>query len=203
MTTIVGNPDGGGPVDLAKQRVAIESDGGVGVNVALLIGHGSVRSAVIGAANRAPTADELAKMPTYYIMDLADGMAETVAKEMPSSAEIAANMWLPEAEMKVYSGEYGRTGFQGGLNWYRVRTSGRFNAELELFSGRTIDVPSTFISGASDWGIHQGPGALERMQKVACTNMKEIHLIPGAGHWVQQEKPDEVNRLLLEFLAKS
>lgn len=149
------------------------------------------------------TADELAKMPTYYIMDLADGMAETVAKEMPSSAEIAANKWLPEAEMKVYSGEYGRTGFQGGLNWYRVRTSGRFNAELELFTGRTIDVPSTFISGASDWGIHQGPGALERMQKVACTNMKEIHLIPGAGHWVQQEKPDEVNRLLLEFLSKS
>ncbi len=149
------------------------------------------------------TADELAKMPTYYIMDLADGMAETVAKEMPSPAEIAANMWLPEAEMKVYSGEYGRTGFQGGLNWYRVRTSGRFNAELELFTGRTIDVPSTFISGASDWGIHQGPGALERMQKVACTNMKEIHLIPGAGHWVQQEKPDEVNRLLLEFLSKS
>ena len=152
---------------------------------------------------KAWVAEELAKMPTYYIMDLADGMAETVAKEMPSSAEIAANKWLPEAEMKVYSGEYGRTGFQGGLNWYRVRTSGRFNAELELFSGRTIDVPSTFISGASDWGIHQGPGALERMQKVACPNMKEIHLIPGAGHWVQQEKPDEVNRLLLEFLSKS
>ena len=98
-----------------------------------------------------------------------------------SAAEIAANTWLPEHELAVYSGEYERTGFQGGLNWYRVRTSGRFNAELELFTGRTIDVPSTFISGASDWGIHQGPGALERMQKVACTNMKEIHLIPGAG----------------------
>ena len=148
------------------------------------------------------TADELAKMPTYYIMDLTEGMAETVAKEMPSPAEVAANRWLTEAELEVYSSEYERTGFQGGLQWYRVRTSGRFNGEFELFSGRTIDVPSTFIAGASDWGIHQSPGVLERMQKTACTKMTDPHLIPGAGHWVQQEQPDAVNRLLLSFLKK-
>ena len=41
------------------------------------------------------------------------------------------------------------------------------------------------------------------MQKSACTDMKEIHLIPGAGHWVQQEQPDEVNRLLIDFLRKT
>ncbi|HLM10979.1 MAG TPA: alpha/beta hydrolase, partial [Reyranella sp.] len=136
-------------------------------------------------------------------MDLADGMAATVAKEMPSPSEIAANRWLTEDELRVYSGEYERNGFQGGLQWYRVRTGGRFNGELEVFDGRTIDVPATFISGRSDWGIHQSPGALERMQKVACTNMKEIHLIEGAGHWVQQEQPDEVNRLLLQFLKST
>ena len=62
---------------------------------------------------------------------------------------------------------------------------------------------AAFVFWGAHSGGHQGPGALERMQKVACTNMKEIHLIPGAGHWVQQEKPDEVNRLLLEFLSKS
>ncbi|MFI4999695.1 MAG: alpha/beta fold hydrolase, partial [Reyranellales bacterium] len=72
--------------------------------------------------------------------------------------------------------------------------------ELELFAGRTVAVPSTFIAGRSDWGIHQSPGALERMQKVACTKMAEIHLIDGAGHWVQQEQPGEVNRLLTGFL---
>jgi pimeloyl-ACP methyl ester carboxylesterase len=148
-------------------------------------------------------AEELARMPTYYIMDLAEGMAETVAKEMPSPAEIAANRWLPDRELKVYSDEYQRNGFQGGLNWYRVRTSGQANGELEVFSGRTIDVPATFISGRSDWGIYQSPGAIEKMQKSACTRMKEIHLIEGAGHWVQQEKPDEVNRLLLTFLKNS
>lgn len=145
-------------------------------------------------------AEELAKMPTYYVMDLADGMAETVAKEMPTPAEIASNAWLPDRELKVYSDEYTRTGFQGGLNAYRVRTTGRFGAEHEIFSGRTIDVPATFISGSSDWGIYQNPGAIERMQKTACTRMKEIHLIEGAGHWVQQEQADEVNRLLLQFL---
>ncbi|MGD9882229.1 MAG: alpha/beta fold hydrolase [Reyranella sp.] len=145
-------------------------------------------------------AEELAKMPTYYIMDLADGMAETVAKQMPTPAEIAGNTWLPDRELKVYSDEYTRTGFQGGLNAYRVRTTGRFGAEFEVYSGRTIDVPSTFISGCSDWGIYQNPGAIDRMQKTACTRMKEIHLIEGAGHWVQQEQADEVNRLLLQFL---
>jgi pimeloyl-ACP methyl ester carboxylesterase len=149
------------------------------------------------------TAEEIAKMPTYYIMDLGDGMAATVAKEMPSPSEIAANRWLTEDELRVYSGEYERNGFQGGLQWYRVRTSARFNGELEIFAGRTIDVPATFISGRSDWGIHQSPGALERMQKTACTNMKQIHLIEGAGHWVQQEQPDEVNRLLLQFLKST
>ena len=149
------------------------------------------------------TAEELAKLPTYYIMDLGDGMAETVAKEMPSPTEIAANRWLPDSELKVYSEEYKRTGFQGGLNWYRVRTTGRANGELEVFSGRTVDVPATFISGKSDWGIYQTPGAIEKMQKSACTRMKQIHLIDGAGHWVQQEKPDEVNRLLLQFLKET
>ncbi len=148
-------------------------------------------------------AEELAKMPTYYIMDLADGMAETVAKHMPTKAEIAANKWLTEAELRVYSGEYQRNGFQGGLNWYRVRTSGLVSKEYEAFAGRTIDVPSTFISGASDWGNYQSPGALALMQKSACTDMKEIHLVPGAGHWVQQEQADEVNRLLVGFLKST
>src|SRR6516164_9209652 len=97
------------------------------------------------------TATELANMPTYYVMDLAEDMPTAVAKEMPSPAEIAACHWLPDEELAVYAGEYRRNGFQGGLNWYRSRTSGMFEAELQLFSGKTIDVPSIFISGSSDW----------------------------------------------------
>ena len=144
------------------------------------------------------TAAEMAKMPTYYIMDLGDGMAETVAKNMPSAAQIAANTWLPDDELPVYAEEYGRTGFQGGLNHYR---SGGIGAqEQQLFAGRTIDQPSLFIAGASDWGSYQSPGALERMQNEACTDMRAVHMVDGAGHWVQQEQPEETSRLLIEFL---
>ncbi len=147
------------------------------------------------------TAQELAKLPTYYIMELGKGMAETVAPHMPSAAAIAACKWLPEEELRVYSTEFARTGFQGGLQWYRCRTEGVLASELEIFADRTIDVPSCFISGASDWGVYQRPGDFEAMQTKACTRMLSCHLVPGAGHWVQQEQPEEVSRLLLEFLS--
>jgi pimeloyl-ACP methyl ester carboxylesterase len=148
------------------------------------------------------SADELAKMPTYYIMDLADDMPTAVAKEMPSPPEIAACRWLPDDELAVYAGEHRRTGFQGGLNWYRSRSSGAFESELQLFSGRTIDVPSIFISGACDWGVYQRPGAVERMQDTACTRFVGCHLLDGAGHWVQQEQAARVSELLLDFLNR-
>ena len=148
------------------------------------------------------TASELAKMPTYYIMDLADDMPAAVAKEMPSAAEIAANKWLPDSELAVYAGEYGRNGFQGGLNWYRSRTSGTWEAELQLFAGRTIDIPSIFISGTSDWGVYQRPGSVDKMNGTACTRMTGVHLLDGAGHWVQQEQAEKVTELLLGFLRR-
>ncbi|MCX7380925.1 MAG: alpha/beta fold hydrolase [Alphaproteobacteria bacterium] len=149
------------------------------------------------------TAEELAKLPTYYVMDLGEDMAATVAHEMPTADAIAANRWLPEADLAVYAAEYGRTGFQGGLQWYRSRTTGRFETELEMFSGRAIDVPSCFISGASDWGIHQFPGGLEAMNGTSCTQLRFVELIPGAGHWVQQEQPEATVAALSRFLASA
>lgn len=145
------------------------------------------------------TAAELAKLPGYYVMDRDMGMAATVAAEMPSMPDCP---WLSEAELAVYEGEYARTGFQGGLQWYRCRTERRFLPELEVFGGRAIEVPACFIAGASDWGIHQSPGALARMQDETCARMLMCHLVEGAGHWVQQEQPAEVARLLLEFLRR-
>ena len=148
-------------------------------------------------------ADELARMPTYYIMDLDRTMPETVAAEMPSAEAIAACRWLPEDELAIYSGEYRRTGFQGGLQWYRCRTGGVRLGELQLFAGRTIDVPSLFIGGKSDWGTYQTPGAFARMQREACTGMLGAHLIDAAGHWVQQEQPQQVTELLLRLLHQT
>ncbi len=146
------------------------------------------------------SAAELAKMPTYYIMDLDKGMAECVATEMPSAPVIEACKWLPEEELLVYSQEYAKTGFQGGLNWYRCGKDSKLSAQLQLFSGLTIDVPSCYIAGSNDWGIYQSPGSLERMEKTACTKMLSVNFVKGAGHWVQQEQPEEVSELLLQFL---
>jgi pimeloyl-ACP methyl ester carboxylesterase len=148
------------------------------------------------------TAEEFAKMPTYYVMDLNKNMAETVAPVMPTPAEIAANKWFTDADVAVYASEYGRVGFQGGLQGYRRGLDPHNAAELLTFAGRTIDVPSVFISGKSDWGVYQSPGALENMRTKACTNMTGVHLVEGAGHWVQQEQPEEVSRLLLAFLGQ-
>jgi pimeloyl-ACP methyl ester carboxylesterase len=145
------------------------------------------------------TADEVAKMPTYYVMDRDKNMAETVAEVMPTAAEIAACKWLPDDELAVYTAEYERTGFQGGLEGYRC-VGPRFVADLQTFGGRTIDVPSLFIGGKSDWGVFQTPGAFEAMQNTACTRMFGAHLIDGAGHWLEQEQPEQVTRLLLQFL---
>ncbi|MSQ59890.1 MAG: alpha/beta fold hydrolase [Betaproteobacteria bacterium] len=149
---------------------------------------------------KAWSATELAKLPTYYIMDRDLGMAQSVAPEMPSAAQIAACKWLPEDALAVYTAEYERNGFQGGLQWYRCRTTGKFNAEMEIHAGRRIDVPSCFIVGKSDWGVFQKPGDFEAMQNKACTNMVGCHLVEGAGHWVQQEQPEKVSGLLVEFL---
>ena len=158
---------------------------------------------------RAWSATELARLPHYYVMELDKGMAETVAEHMPSPAEIAACDWLPDDELRVYSTEYSRTGFQGGLQWYRSVTSvssifagAGMNADLQVFAGRTIDQPSLFVAGKSDWGIYQRPGALERMQTSACGDLRGLHLLDGAGHWVQQERAEAVSQLVLLFLQR-
>ncbi len=151
---------------------------------------------------RARTAEEMAQIPTYYVMEKDKGMAATVAPHMPPADYIANCKWLTEAEVDVYATEYRRTGFTGALQGYRVRrgSDSRSIAEMQTFSGRAIDVPSQFIAGKSDWGVYQTPGAVDKMRTTACTQMAGFHLIDGAGHWVQQEQPEQVSALLLRFL---
>ena len=145
------------------------------------------------------TAAEWAKLPRYYVMDLDKGMAEQVAADMPTAAEIAANKWLPDADMAVYAEEYGRTGFQGGLNGYRGAPGGD---DLQLFAGKTLDVPSSFMSGKQDWGTYQNPGSLERLEKQITTKYRGTHLLDGAGHWIQQEQAAALSKLLIAFVKK-
>jgi pimeloyl-ACP methyl ester carboxylesterase len=148
-------------------------------------------------------AQELAEMPSYYIMDLDKGMAATVAEHAPGAADAAACTWLPDNELHVYSGEFSRTSFQGGLQWYRNMTEPDGVAQLQRFFGRRIEVPCCFIAGKSDWGPYQSPGALQAMESSACGQYRGSHFIAGAGHWVQQEQPAAVSELLIQFLAEA
>lgn len=134
------------------------------------------------------TAEAMAEMPTYYIMDRGTTMPEAVAAAMPEQP----NAWLSDEDLAVYAGEYARTGFQGGLNWYRCRFVPEYMREQQLFAGRRFAVPLAFIAGARDWGVHQAPGALTAMETRAAEDYRGTHLIDGAGHWVQQERPDDM-----------
>ncbi len=145
-------------------------------------------------------ATEMAHMPTYYIMDAAQDMAQTVSPHMPSPPDVAGCAWMTDADLAVYAAEYQRNGFQGGLQWYRCGAELRFITELQTWAGRSITVPSMFIAGKSDWGTYQKPGEFEKMQRTACTDMRSVHLVGGAGHWVQQEQPGLVTAHLVEFL---
>ena len=146
------------------------------------------------------TATELAKMPTYYIMDAHEDMAQTVAHHMPSPEDIASCAWMPDSDMAVFAAEYGRTGFQGGLQSYRCRTSARFQQDLSVFHGLRVQVPMTFLAGRQDWGWAQFPGALQAMESTFCPDYRGTHLIDGAGHWLQQEQPEATVRHILSFL---
>jgi pimeloyl-ACP methyl ester carboxylesterase len=146
------------------------------------------------------TAAAIAELPRYYVMDLEPGMVETVALEMPSAQHISDCSWLPDGELAVYSGEYRKNGFQGGLQWYRC--AALVGDDLRAFSGQSIDIPACYIAGERDWGTYQKPGSFERMQTSACTQMEGVHLIERAGHWVQQEQPLATARLLTGFLTQ-
>lgn len=145
------------------------------------------------------TAEALAVMPRYYIMDLGVGMGDQ-AMGMAPPMDHACD-WLTDDELMVYTNAFRTTGMQASLNWYRNSTSEAHRDWAAGFSGRTIDIPAFFIAGAQDWGVFQAPDALETMETQACSDYRGTTLIDGAGHWVQQEQPEKVVAALNRFHA--
>ena len=149
-------------------------------------------------------ANELAKMPRYYIMDRADSMREAVARDMKSEdqevVKSRSKRWLSDDELSIYVNEYARTEFQGGLNWYRVQTRPKIASDTEMLAGRKIEIPCVFVSGAKDWGPYQEPGAVENMANV-CTQFKGAKYVNGAGHWLPQEQPQEAVQHILDLVT--
>jgi pimeloyl-ACP methyl ester carboxylesterase len=104
---------------------------------------------------------------------------------------------MTEDDVAVYVAEYERTGFRGGLNWYRnIDRNWERTADLD---GRKIDMPALFMAGTRD-------STMKWMSPDAMTGRVidlRIEMVEGAGHWLQQERPDEVNRALLGLLAEA
>lgn len=111
----------------------------------------------------------------------------------------ALPVWLSDADLDYYAAEFARAGFRGGLNWYRNL---RRNWELSgPWRGQPIRQPSQFIAGSRD-GVLRFPAAKSQLDAypTILPGLRGSHILEGAGHWVQQERASEVNRLLIEFL---
>jgi pimeloyl-ACP methyl ester carboxylesterase len=107
--------------------------------------------------------------------------------------------WLDAGDLATYVAEFARTGFSGGLNWYR-----NIDRNWELlapFKGQTIDVPALYIAGDRDLVVRL-PGvdrAIDSLSRHA-PQLRQALLLRGCGHWTQQERPREVNAALIGFI---
>ena len=106
--------------------------------------------------------------------------------------------WIDEKDVDFYAGEFERTGFRGGLQWYRCAD---LSWELTAaWADARIRQPALFVAGERDGVIAMTPGAIDGM-KEQMPGLRRAVLLPGCGHWTQQERAEEVNRELLEFLG--
>ncbi len=127
--------------------------------------------------------------------EMAADVAATMRGMFDDLSPDAPPGWISDDELAHYVSEFGRTGFTGALNWYR-NYDRNWESTPALVDAR-ITVPALFIGGTTDpIGPTMNPA---RAREVVAGPYTE-RWISGAGHWVQQERPDDVNRMLLEFL---
>jgi pimeloyl-ACP methyl ester carboxylesterase len=112
---------------------------------------------------------------------------------MPEPASLPD--WLAQDELDHYIAEFARTGFTGGINWYR--NFDRNWATTEHLAGAKVECPSLFIGGSRDPVLMMTPPAIAHR---ALTDHRGDVILDGPGHWVQQEAPDAVNAALIDFL---
>jgi pimeloyl-ACP methyl ester carboxylesterase len=107
--------------------------------------------------------------------------------------------WLTEADVDFYAGEFTRAGFRGGLNWYR-----NIDRNWELlapYAGARVMVPALYVAGDRDLVVHfRGMDQLLPNLKKFVPELRRTIMLPGCGHWTQQERPKEVNDAMIAFL---
>lgn len=104
--------------------------------------------------------------------------------------------WLSQAELDFYSAEFARTGFTGGINWYRnMDANWRATPQLD---GVHVTMPSLYVGGSADPVVLMSPPGISDGY---LDDHRGNVMVEGAGHWVQQEDPEATNAALLEFLS--
>jgi pimeloyl-ACP methyl ester carboxylesterase len=107
--------------------------------------------------------------------------------------------WATDEDVEFYAGEFTRAGFRGGLNWYR--NIDRTWELLAPWTGATVDVPALYVAGDRDLVIgFRGMDKLLAVLNQVVPKLARTVMLPGCGHWTQQERPTEVNAAMLEFL---
>ena len=116
---------------------------------------------------------------------------------MPDPETLPA--WLTEADLDVYAAQFARRGFRGGLNWYR-----NIDRNWELlapYAGAVVQVPALYVAGDRDLVVHfPGMDRLLASLPRFVPQLRRTLMLPGCGHWTQQERADEVNAAMIEFL---
>ena len=107
--------------------------------------------------------------------------------------------WLTDTDVDFYAAEFRRTGFRGGLNWYR--NIDRSWELLAPWTGATVTVPALYMAGDRDLVLgFRGMDRLLPALTLVVPNLRDSIILPGCGHWTQQERPAEVNAAMLDFL---
>ena len=147
----------------------------------------TMRMLLYAASGDAPPGDGLGNLPRTATF--LEGLADP-GEALPG--------WLSEADLDFFTGEFERAGFRGGLNWYR-----NIDRNWELmaaFNGKKVTPPSLFVTGDRDLVVAMaGPGFLDRLRESA-PNLRDAVMLPGVGHWTQQEAPEAVNDAMIGFL---
>ena len=160
-----------------------------------------------GVAEAELEADVEASLRRIYFSGSGDGPQRATFGVLEPGQGVLANTvdpadlpaWLSAEDMTVYAGEFRRAGFRGGLNWYRnLRRSWELMAP---WRGCGVPQPSMFIAGERD-NVLQFPASKSQIEAYPRTlpGLRGCHILPGAGHWVQRERAQQVNELLLGFL---
>jgi len=153
-----------------------------------------VRASIVGLLLRV-SGDAPPGTPAFGMVPRVGGLRARGGGPLPTTLP----GWLTPADVDFYTGEFTRTGFRGGLNWYR-----NIDRNWELlapFAGARVTVPALFIAGERDL-VLSFPGLKELVANLTLLvpQLRQTVILPGCGHWTQQERPEAVNAAMIDFL---